>query len=447
MALAHLGQLGPSRIGTLSHLTNNTSVLPSETTYYRPDTILNTFLPHSNITSYSFRSAASSAYNHLKDTYKDRVTEETKPEILESINTTISNFTQAQIEEFKKKLDVQFSKDVNCWYGILGITHENYGCDLRELIFNVNGEPSSPAAKALLDTFAQISSSLKRKKRKIHVLTDIDDTLYPNYGHKTYVPGSDTSWPQKVPYPGVKQFYKELHKLPNSTGYTTILSATPGFLKHSKINSDELKTILGRDFGFIQGIESKRRQLANLPSIIKNWWNKGNDRDSSFYSAIGDVKFNRFKQYAQIFPERDFIWIGDNGQADAIAGSKMLEEFGDRVKVFIHRVSEPVDGLDKRITYFDSYSGLAELFKNLNIFNPAQFNAVIRSAAKDCTEPNASEDNKKIHCSAVTVHTKSPEMGGSRNKKSKKSKKSRKPLKSKKSRKPIKSKKSRKSSK
>ena len=69
-----------------------------------------------------------------------------------------------------------------------------------------------------------------------HIMTDIDDTLYPNTEHNTYIAGSDNSWKQKTPYPGIRTFYINFYKkLPNNSQYTTILSATPGCLKNSKI--------------------------------------------------------------------------------------------------------------------------------------------------------------------------------------------------------------------
>jgi len=90
MALAHLGQLGQLGLSSsLGHFTNNASVIPVQSTpYSRPHTLTYQYDVDNVDNINPFRSA----YNRLKTTYKDRVTEATKPEILESINTIISNF-------------------------------------------------------------------------------------------------------------------------------------------------------------------------------------------------------------------------------------------------------------------------------------------------------------------------------------------------------------------
>ena len=341
------------------------------------------------------RASARHLYNLLVEKYSGNVNTATKQELLRNILhtfTALRNYPD-RIAEFKKLLDVQFAKDVKCSYAYL-VTPNNSGCDLREIVFNIDGS-TTKEGKKLLKMFDSQSSP---KQRKIHVLTDIDDTLYANTMHNTYISGRDTSWPQKIPYPGVAAFYAQLHKLPVSTGYTTVLSATPGFLKKGKLHSHELQSILGDKYGFIQGEERKRNIMAISGSIVNTWWKSGDNPGSSFYAAIADTKFQRFVQYARIFPERKLIWIGDNGQGDALAGSKMLNTYGKRVKVFIHMVGE-ITVNDARIRYFTSYVELAKIFQQLKIFEDEDVAIIMRSAGSDCTAASGATDKQKlIHC-------------------------------------------------
>ena len=50
------------------------------------------------------------------------------------------------------------------------------------------------------------------------------------------IAGSDISWHSKTPYPGIIKLYNLFYnKLPQVSCYSTVLSATPGCLKNSKI--------------------------------------------------------------------------------------------------------------------------------------------------------------------------------------------------------------------
>jgi len=235
-----------------------------------------------------------------------------------------------------------------------------------------------------------------------HVLTDIDDTVYPNQAKKTYVAGSDASWLQHTAYPGVKELHRQLHSLQNSTHYSTVLSATPGAFKSKKMNSQELKDILGgKDFSFIQGIEGKREILRNTPSIILTSLYRGDNPDGAFYRTLAETKYARFRQYARIFPERHYIWIGDNGQGDEVAGIHMLDQPDVIVTVCIHIVRPPAEGsMDPRILYFNSYGELAVKLFDVGIFGRSQVASVIKHARVECRSTGGtSESQLKTHCS------------------------------------------------
>lgn len=352
----------------------------------------------------------------VADSIATGITETTKPGILMKINniftglkSDIDNAGQDtdtrkklidRIAKLKKKFDVEFSKHVNCNYRFFGSTPNSYGCDLRELIFNIDGSVT-PEGEALLTTFKELSSVTPPT---LHILTDVDDTLFPNDSHGTYISGVDKSWPQKMPYPGVIEFYKQFHDLPQTSDYSTVLSATPGIIKSSRLSSTELIQILGGNFGFIQGIERKRDLFRQFGSIVKTLWKRGIYHASSFYANMAMTKFARFCQYARIFPEREFIWIGDSGQGDAMAGLMMLNDpnLKDKVKVFIHQVGK-ITVIHERIRYFNTYYELANIFMDLGIFTDKIVGRIRKSIENICsaTTSTATPVQRAIHCSSI----------------------------------------------
>jgi hypothetical protein len=350
---------------------------------------------------------AEKVYSSLVNTYRGHVSEATKGEILTSLNATFDAYLRSNrysdINALKKMLDVNFSKDVDCNYKyILTSTPNSYGCDLRELIFNRDGT-TTREGDALLATFQAIASAYTAAEipKLYHVLTDIDDTLYANRWYRTYIAGSDTSWPEHIAYPGVKEIHRQLHSLQKSTHYSTVLSATPGAAKTKKMNSQELKDMLGgTDFSFIQGIEGKREILRNTPSTLLTSAYRGDNPDGAFYRTIAETKYARFQQYARIFPERQYIWIGDNGQGDEVAGRRMLNQPDVTVTVCIHIVRPAAESArDPRIIYFNSYGELATKLFDRKILGRRHVAAVIRSARAECMSTSGTSDSQRaMHC-------------------------------------------------
>lgn len=284
-------------------------------------------------------------FKHMVDEFKANKNKQTLIQIM-TVYCSEETTTPQQIYNLKQKLELDFSKSVNCKYCYLAITPVDYGCDLREIFYDRNN--------TLIEGGENLLKIFETKKLPDiwHIMTDIDDTLYPNNEHGTYIAGSDTSWAQKKPYPGIKLFYHLFYKkLPTNSKYTTILSATPGCIKNSKLldKNGLLHSILQK-YGFIQGPESKR-QILNPNSIYNitrncighycgvNNTNTDVDNISSLFKLFGNTKFDRFKQYLSIFPEYKIIFIGDNGQGDVLAGIEMVK-FNDKCHVFIHNVSE-----------------------------------------------------------------------------------------------------------
>lgn len=61
------------------------------------------------------------------------------------------------------------------------------------------------------------------------------------------------------------------------------------------------------------------------------------------FRALADTKCLNFLQFAQLYPEFSFVFVGDNGQGDVMAAAKIKALLGDRLEaVFIHRI-QPVE--------------------------------------------------------------------------------------------------------
>ena len=46
------------------------------------------------------------------------------------------------------------------------------------------------------------------------------------------------------------------------------------------------------------------------------------------WAPVGMHKYHSFMEYVQLYPEYDFIFIGDNGQGDAMCADRVIEKAG-----------------------------------------------------------------------------------------------------------------------
>jgi len=338
-------------------------------------------------------------FNQMVDEFKAN---KNKRNLIQTMTAYCSRETTTpqQIYDLKKRLEIDFSKKVNCKY-CYTITPVDYGCDLREIFYDRNNTLTE-GGQELLNIF-----ETKKLPDIWHIMTDIDDTLYPNNEHGTYIAGSDSSWTQKTPYPGLRLFYNLFYKkLPNNSNYTTILSATPGCFKNSKLDDkNQLLHSILKNYGFIQGPESKLQVLSYLGNIVTNCSSQHCGLNNTYTSVndiaglfklFGNTKFERFKQYISIFPEYKILFIGDNGQGDVLAGTRMLQ-FNDRCNVFIHKVSE--NGTDfktveeetqgiPRLNFFTNYYEVALKFRELGIFTDNDVESIKKSISVQLTFRN-----------------------------------------------------------
>jgi len=279
--------------------------------------------------------------------------------ILEQLTEKFSTTNPETIYEIKVLMETKFMRIVKCNYMYLfSITPDKHGCDLREIIFNI-------ATEKVRDKILHIISQKQPAKRIPHIITDIDDTLYPNFNGIIETVGSDKSWNSKKPYPGIKMFYELFYKKMQNphASYSSILTGTPLFFKKDRLESELIKNIIGTNFGFMHGFDKKRQVLY---ALLKGLYERPFYKFAVSSKEVANAKIAKFKQYIKIFPEYDILFIGDNGQGDLIAGKEMIHHNRD-VRVFIHNIfrgDKYIFSPEEEIAEQNDSNGRLYFFKN-----------------------------------------------------------------------------------
>lgn len=261
-----------------------------------------------------------------------------------------------------------------------------------------------------------------------HILTDIDDTLYPA---KESLSGSDSSWKKGIEYPGIVKFYQLLYNSNNYKyidkifKYSTILSATPnchipaiGDKRKERLLDTTISNILGEYYSFLHGKDSLIESIMDICYPSKFSYTLGSI-NSPHPISIANTKLIRFKFYSIIFPEYKFCFIGDNGQGDMLVGEHILKSNIDNI-VCIHNILEyntrrynkehiqniynnkTIENIENRLFIYNDYLDLGyNFYKILHIFTKMSFNRLyktISNIVKNEIETNIQiiENIKKI---------------------------------------------------
>jgi len=162
----------------------------------------------------------------------------------------------------------------------------------------------------------------------IKILSDVDDTLYSSGG--SFPAGCDKTFPKHRVYPGCLELFRVLvahdskqnADLANSASLV-FLSARPHVYK--SVMEDHSYA------GFRALLKDKR--LHSLPTLLPGNLAKGVCamltyccRKTKAWRRVGEAKYNSFKKYAQLYLEYDYVFCGDNGQGDLLAGQHMVAE-------------------------------------------------------------------------------------------------------------------------
>jgi len=174
--------------------------------------------------------------------------------------------------------------------------------------------------------------------RPIKILSDIDDTFLSSGGSFGNV---DSRYPKEVLYPAVTTFLKELDLGCNSEegvwdqgrhGNLAFLSARP------HVEATKQPELMTYD-KFAMIFESGK--LHTFPTLLLGNFKGLTGAINKNFQEMVRKKFKNFEQYLMLYPEYDFVFIGDNGQGDAAVGEKMIKEYPQRMRaVFIHKVLE-----------------------------------------------------------------------------------------------------------
>ena len=165
----------------------------------------------------------------------------------------------------------------------------------------------------------------------VKVLTDVDDTMFANL-----IEGRYPKHPKKTPYPGVLEFYDSLRHEPFEAIETpvTTLSARPNpiafeleraslrslveiterRLRPSALSGKLVSSVLG-------SLQTVRRANETPLDMLSDDISHGHEDE------IGKVKFSNFTEYAQVYPEYAFVFVGDSGQADALTAQLMVTHY------------------------------------------------------------------------------------------------------------------------
>lgn len=223
------------------------------------------------------------------------------------------------------------------------------GDDHRDLVQLVYSDiDDSTIRSSILVHFQHEAASAPAHGLK--VLSDIDDTFYANW--------ADERFPKKTVYPGVMQLYAELG------GDVTFITARP----MDRVGLIERATHVSlRE----KGLESVTVLSGSFRNLL------GNER-------IADKKLENFERYVSVFPEYDFVFVGDSGQGDAMFGRRMLDAEPERVKaVLIHDIGKPdVERVDGPV-YFHTYVGAAVHAFERDLISAEAVGRVVEAARED----------------------------------------------------------------
>lgn len=179
---------------------------------------------------------------------------------------------------------------------------------------------------------------------EVKVLSDIDDTLYRNW--------VDARFPAKTVYPGIIGLHREL-----DLG----LAVTPE--GHPSGRRGDLAFITARPIERTGIIESQTHATLRTLGVEHAVVLGGDALHLHSNEAIAARKVENFVRYRKLFPEYGFVFTGDSGQGDAIAGAAMVADAPDAVKlVLIHDVvgldeAARAEWAKKGVVVVDTYVG------------------------------------------------------------------------------------------
>jgi hypothetical protein len=202
---------------------------------------------------------------------------------------------------------------------------------------------------------------------------------------------------------------------------TTTATTTSATSKDDHITPlEDVTYITARPHGYrgvVAALTRRRLRLAGLsekPQILLGDLKSGllgNKR-------IAEKKFTNFVEFSYLFPEYDFIVVGDSGQGDAALSELIFKHYPKRLKgVFLHNISnneKTGDGGDKvyytnkmDFHFFQTYIGSANFAYESNLLNDnGLVNVCLSTFDEFCSKkfPNNSKGNQQKHDRLMDLH-------------------------------------------
>jgi hypothetical protein len=229
----------------------------------------------------------------------------------------------------------------------------------------------------LLAHIAREAAAAPPPPGELKVLSDIDDTFFCNW--------VDARYPKKTVYPGVRAFYRELDQVGGRLGDLVFVTARP-FDRGGVSESMTRKTLRER------GVSECVVLTGEFSHLLTN-------------ELIAQKKVERFREYQALFPEYGYVFLGDSGQGDVLAGAQMLAHGGAHGgvrAVFIHDVvqtpeAERAAQRARRIYFHDTYVGAAADAGALGLLDAPAMARVARAAVDEMlavpfTDPKQREE-------------------------------------------------------
>ena len=196
------------------------------------------------------------------------------------------------------------------------------------------------------------------------VFSDVDDTLYSGW--------RDFRYPKGTIYPGSSEFLRALRQT------DTTHSANGLGISFLTARPDD-------GFGFMDQHTRKTMQKAGLGSATMLL---GDIFHVFPKSRVEKKKVKNFKDYARLYPEASFSFVGDSGQQDTQVGLRMLQEFPERIRgVFVHNVTEVSPEIqehlfDQGIWHFDNYADAARIALDKGLISAEQAESIGAAAMR-----------------------------------------------------------------
>uniref|UniRef100_A0A0A9YAN8 Phosphatidate phosphatase APP1 catalytic domain-containing protein n=1 Tax=Lygus hesperus TaxID=30085 RepID=A0A0A9YAN8_LYGHE len=84
-------------------------------------------------------------------------------------------------------------------------------------------------------------------------------------------------------------------------------------------------------------------KLHAAPTLLPGGVRDGIQMFAGSYEPMARTKYTNFFEYATLYPEYHFVFVGDNGQADVLTGEMMIRSFRSRISLVLIHLVQPIE--------------------------------------------------------------------------------------------------------